>query len=294
MNAAPEVILQVVGLSHVYAGGLRALDGVDFSIGRGAVGLLGPNGAGKSTLMRHLATLQRPTAGQIQFDGVDLVAAPTAVRRRLGYAPQDVGVYPRASAEEMLHHVSALKRIATGDRAVQVEKQLRRVNLWEDRRRRLGDYSGGMIRRFALAQALLGDPDLVLLDEPSAGLDPEERERVLNVVADIAERATVVLSTHVVEDVQSLCSTVIVLAKGRIALQGRTATLLARAEGHIWRRTIARADLADCNTRHHVISSRLNAGAYDVRVFAPASPGDGFEPAEVALDDIYFLALKAG
>jgi ABC-2 type transport system ATP-binding protein len=292
-DAATKYMLEVHDLCHVYPNGVRALDRVTLRANRGVVGLLGRNGAGKSTLMRHLATLQRPSAGRIVFDGLDIVNQPEALRRRLGYLPQEFGVYPRATAYDMLAHLAVMKFILNPeDRRSAVEAQLRKVDLWDVRRRRLEAFSGGMIRRFGLAQALLGEPDLVILDEPTAGLDPEERHRVLNIIADVAERATVILSTHVMEDVRELCPRMLILMDGKVLLEGETADLMMRAEGRVWGRTIERAALSDYQARLQVVSARLNAGRYDIRVAASKAPDETFTSCAATIDDVYFMTLS--
>jgi len=287
-------LLTITDLTHVYAGGTRALDGVSLEIPPGMFGLLGPNGAGKSTLMRCIATLQRPTSGSIRFDGVDVVARPDELRRRLGYLPQDFGVYPRVTALEMLDHLAVLKGLA--DRRARreaVEALLHQVNLWEVRKKALAGYSGGMRQRFGIAQALLGDPSLVIVDEPTAGLDPEERNRFSNLLAEIGERKVVILSTHIVDDVTDLCSRMAILANGRIVKAGTPRDLIEAQRGRVWRKVIEKADLAAVKERHRVISTRLREGRTVVHVEADAAPEAGFEPVQAALEDVYFATLAA-
>jgi len=288
-------MLVIEGLEHVYPDGTRALDGVDLAVGAGMFGLLGPNGAGKSTLMRTLATLQAPTAGRIRFGGIDVLAEPQKLRRTLGYLPQDFGVYPRVSAYDLLDHLAVLKGIASkADRRAAVEARLRQVNLWDVRRKALAGFSGGMLRRFGIAQALIGDPRLVIVDEPTAGLDPEERNRLLDLLADIGREVVVILSTHIVDDVADLCPRMAVLAGGRIRLEGAPAALIEAARGRVWKKTIDRAELEAHRAAHEVIATRLSAGRTVVRVLADALPGPGFEPAEAGLEDVYFAALAPG
>jgi ABC-2 type transport system ATP-binding protein len=287
-------LLSITDLTHVYAGGTRALDGVSLEIPPGMFGLLGPNGAGKSTLMRCIATLQRPTSGSLRFDGVDVVARPDELRRRLGYLPQDFGVYPRVSALEMLDHLAVLKGLA--DRRARretVDALLQQVNLWDVRKKALAGYSGGMRQRFGIAQALLGDPSLVIVDEPTAGLDPEERNRFSNLLAEIGERKVVILSTHIVDDVTDLCSRMAILANGRIVKVGTPRDLIASMQGRVWRKVIEKADLAALRERQRVISTRLREGRTVVHVEADAPPEAGFEPAQAALEDVYFATLAA-
>src|SRR6201988_1513813 len=221
-------MLSIKGLTHVYPNGTRALDGVDLEIGKGMFGLLGPNGAGKSTLMRAVATLQTPTAGEIRFGDIDVVAEPERLRRTLGYLPQDFGVYPRVSAVDLLDHMAVLKGIASrGERKDTVETLLQQVNLWDVRKKALAGYSGGMRQRFGIAQALIGDPSLIIVDEPTAGLDPEERLRFLNLLAAIGESVVVILATHIVEDVSDLCPRMAIIADGRIVREGGPLDLIS-------------------------------------------------------------------
>src|SRR3569623_2784972 len=238
-------MLELTNLSHVYGNGTRALDQVTLSIPRGMYGLLGPNGAGKSTLMRTIATLQTPTEGSIRFGGVDVIAEPEKLRRTLGYLPQDFGVYPRASAYDMLDHMAVLKGIATAaDRRQTVETLLHQVNLWDVRKKALAGFSGGMRQRCGIAQALIGNPALIIVDEPTAGLDPEERNRFLNLLAEIGEHVVIILSTHIVEDVSDLCPRMAVLAAGRIQLEGAPLELIEKPRGRIWMKVIDRSVLA--------------------------------------------------
>jgi ABC-2 type transport system ATP-binding protein len=287
-------LLTVEKLTHVYANGTRALDGVDLTIPPGMFGLLGPNGAGKSTLMRTIATLQAPTSGSIVFDGIDVIAQPELLRRTLGYLPQDFGVYPRVSAYDMLDHMAVLKGIAgRAERRETVESLLQQVNLWSVRKKALAGFSGGMRQRFGIAQALIGNPRLIIVDEPTAGLDPEERNRFLNLLGEIGDNVVVILSTHIVEDVADLCPRMAVLAGGRILLEGAPMELIAQTRGRIWQKTISRDELEDYRERFRVISTRLFAGATIIHVMADGQPGDGFEPVGGGLEDVYFSTLDA-
>ncbi|HUN90477.1 MAG TPA: ABC transporter ATP-binding protein [Burkholderiaceae bacterium] len=287
-------MLSIANLTHDYAGGARALDGVSLEIPRGMFGLLGPNGAGKSTLMRCIATLQMPTSGSIRFDGVDALREPQRLRASLGYLPQDFGVYPRISALDLLDHLAILKGLSNrGERRDAVERLLVQVNLWDVRRQAVAAYSGGMRQRFGIAQALLGNPRLVIVDEPTAGLDPEERSRFNNLLAEIGESVVVILSTHIVDDVAELCPRVALLAGGRIALAGAPGDLVAALHGRIWRRTVERAALAQWRASCDVIATRLREGRTEIRVVADAPPGAGFEPCEASLTDVYFATLRA-
>lgn len=287
-------MLSVQNLRHVYANGVVALDGVDLAIPRGMFGLLGPNGAGKSTLMRSIATLQTPTSGSIRFGDIDVIRQPERLRRTLGYLPQDFGVYPRVSAADMLDHMAVLKGFSgRGERREVVEQLLNKTNLWGVRKKALAGFSGGMRQRFGIAQALIGDPELIIVDEPTAGLDPEERNRFLNLLAEVGEQVVVILSTHIVEDVSDLCPRMAVLAAGRIELEGAPSDLVERLDGRVWRKGVAKADLPELRQRHEVISTRLFAGRTMVHVLADADPGEGFEPVRGGLEDVYFATLSA-
>jgi ABC-type multidrug transport system ATPase subunit len=285
--------LVVEKLTHVYPNGVRALDGVTLNIPNGLYGLLGPNGAGKSTLMRTIATLQAPTSGAITFDGVDVIAEPQQLRRRLGYLPQDFGVYPRVSAYDMLDHMAVLKGVAAAKvRRETVEYLLNQTNLWNVRKKALAGYSGGMRQRFGIAQALIGDPSLIIVDEPTAGLDPEERLRFLNLLAEIGENVVVILSTHIVEDVADLCPRMAIIAGGRIVREGSPLDLIAELKGRVWTKSIGRDELEACRAAHRVISTRLFAGRTVVHVLADSDPGEGFAPASGGLEDVYFSTLS--
>ena len=287
-------MLIVESLTHVYDNGVKALDDIDLVIDQGMFGLLGPNGAGKSTLMRIVATLQIPTSGHVRFDGVDVLADPEAVRRMLGYLPQDFGVYPRVSAYRMLDHLAVLKGLSVpSERKAAVEGLLAQVNLWDVRHKALAGFSGGMRQRFGIAQALLGDPRLIIVDEPTAGLDPEERNRFLNLLADIGENVVVILSTHIVEDVSDLCPAMAIISGGRIIRQGAPAELVQNLKGRVWRKSIPKTALADYQGRYEVISNRLFAGQTVIHVLADADPGDGFESIGGHLEDLYFSTLTS-
>jgi ABC-type multidrug transport system ATPase subunit len=285
-------MLQIDDLAHQYPNGVRALDGVSLTVPRGMFGLLGPNGAGKSTLMRCIATLQTPTAGHIRFNDIDVIRDPEALRRTLGYLPQDFGVYPRVSAYDMLDHMAVLKGFAhAGERRAEVERLLEQVNLYGVRRKALAGFSGGMRQRFGIAQALIGGPSLIIVDEPTAGLDPEERNRFLNLLAEIGETVVVILSTHIVEDVSDLCQTMAVMDGGRILRQGAPAQLAADLKGRIWIKTVDKSEIADLRARHAVISTRLSGGRTAVHIVADGDPGDGFTAHVGGLEDVYFSTL---
>jgi ABC-2 type transport system ATP-binding protein len=287
-------MLSIKGLTHVYPNGTRALDGVDLEIGKGMFGLLGPNGAGKSTLMRAIATLQTPTSGEIRFGDIDVIAEPEKLRRTLGYLPQDFGVYPRVSAVDLLDHMAVLKGIAgKGERKDTVETLLAQVNLWDVRKKWVSGYSGGMRQRFGIAQALIGRPALIIVDEPTAGLDPEERNRFLNLLAEIGENVVVILSTHIVDDVADLCPRMAVLAGGRILKEGAPADLVAQLSGKVWRKTIDRGDLEAERARNQIISTRLAGGRTVIHVLADAAPDAEFQVTPPGLEDVYFSTLSA-
>ena len=291
-------MLSIRGLTHEYTTGTRALDGVNLDIPPGMFGLLGPNGAGKSTLMRCIATLQSASEGEIEFSHggqrIDVRRQPEALRRCLGYLPQDFGVYPRVSALELLDHLAVLKGIAArGERRETVEQLLRQVNLWEVRKKPVAGYSGGMRQRFGIAQALIGNPQLIIVDEPTAGLDPEERNRFNNLLAEIGQSVVVILSTHIVDDVADLCPRMAVLAGGRIVAQGEPRKLIAALEGRIWARAVERSELEAWRARATVIATRLREGRTLLRVLADAAPGEGFVPVAASLEDVYFATLAA-
>ncbi|MNH49349.1 Daunorubicin/doxorubicin resistance ATP-binding protein DrrA [compost metagenome] len=287
-------MLTINNLVHVYGNGTRALDDVSLTIPTGMFGLLGPNGAGKSTLMRTIATLQTPTSGEIRFGDIDVIRQPELLRRTLGYLPQDFGVYPRVSAYDMLDHMAVLKGIADGkERKQTVEALLNQVNLWSVRKKALAGFSGGMRQRFGIAQALIGNPRLIIVDEPTAGLDPEERNRFLNLLAEIGENVVVILSTHIVEDVADLCPRMAVLAGGKIQLEGAPLELMKQMSGRVWKKAIAKEALPEHRARFEVISTRLFAGQTVIHVLADAQPGEGFEPASGGLEDVYFSTLAA-
>ncbi|MDE2487999.1 MAG: ABC transporter ATP-binding protein [Alphaproteobacteria bacterium] len=287
-------MLSIQDLSHVYAGGVTALDHVSLEIPPGMFGLLGPNGAGKSTLMRSIATLQTPTAGAIRFGDIDVIAEPEKLRRVLGYLPQDFGVYPRVSAYDLLDHMAVLKGIAgRGERKETVESLLQQVNLWSVRKKAVAGYSGGMRQRFGIAQALIGRPQIIIVDEPTAGLDPEERNRFLNLLAEIGENVVVILSTHIVEDVADLCPRMAIIAEGRIVREGSPTQLIEALKGRIWTKTIDKSALEALRATRQVISTRLFAGRTVVHVLADTDPGEGFTPVAGGLEDVYFSTLAA-
>jgi ABC-type multidrug transport system ATPase subunit len=286
-------MLDIRDLSKTYANGVQALKNVSLQIPTGMFGLLGPNGAGKSSLMRTIATLQDPDSGTIQLDGLDVLANKPAARGLLGYLPQEFGLYPRVSAETMLDHFAVLKGVVgRGERKALVEALLQQVNLWDVRKRKLGTYSGGMRQRFGIAQALIGAPKLIIVDEPTAGLDPEERNRFLNLLAEIGENVVVILSTHIVEDVTDLCPRMAIISQGRVLLSGRPAEALQALEGRVWRKVIAHSTIEAYKTRFIVLSTRLSGGNTIIHVLADSLPEEGFAAVAPDLEDVYFGQLR--
>jgi ABC-type multidrug transport system ATPase subunit len=285
--------LTISGLSKTYPNGVKALQNVSLTIGNHMFGLLGPNGAGKSTLMRTVATLQAPDAGTVNLDGLDVLANKTEVRKVLGYLPQEFGVYPKVSALDMLHHLAVMKGITNkGERNEIVNALLQQTNLWDVRKKSLGTYSGGMKQRFGIAQALLGKPKLIIVDEPTAGLDPAERNRFLNLLSSIGRDVIVILSTHIVDDVRELCPRMAIIANGTVLLEGSPTETLDALHGKIWSKVASSDDeLKALETNLQVISTHLIAGQHEVRVFAASDPGEGFKPSESDLEDVYFLSL---
>lgn len=286
-------MLAISNLSKTYSNGVQALRDVSLELGPGLFGLLGPNGAGKSTLMRTVASLQTPDRGSIVLDGVDVLADPSAIRRRLGYLPQEFGVYPRIPAIDLLDYLAVLKGISERpERRDQVESLLRLTNLWHVRRNHVSTFSGGMKQRFGIAQALLGTPRVVIVDEPTAGLDPEERNRFLNLLSEIGENVVVILSTHIVEDVRDLCPRMAILAAGRILLEGAPDTLISRLDGRVWRKIVDKSSLEWYRSELTVISTHLHSGATRIHVLADGAPEPGFEEAQPDLEDVYFSTLR--
>jgi ABC-2 type transport system ATP-binding protein len=285
--------LTISGLSKTYPNGVKALQNVSLSIGNHMFGLLGPNGAGKSTLMRTVATLQSPDSGTVNLDGLDVLSNKNEVRKVLGYLPQEFGVYPKISALDMLHHLAVMKGITrTGERNEIVNALLQQTNLWDVRKKSLGTYSGGMKQRFGIAQALLGKPKLIIVDEPTAGLDPAERNRFLNLLSSIGRDVIVILSTHIVEDVRELCSRMAVIANGKVLLEGSPSESLSGLRGKMWSKVVASdEELKAIEANLQLISSHLIAGQHEVRVYSDVDPGEGFRQSDSELEDVYFLSL---
>lgn len=285
--------LKISGLSRTYRNGVKALDGVNLEIGEGMFGLLGPNGAGKSTLMRTIATIQLPDEGKIMLDDIDVIADPMSLRKVLGYLPQEFGVYPKISASDMLEYFAALKGISAGsERAKAVKYVLEAVNLYDDRNKYVAGFSGGMKRRFGIAQLLLAAPRLIIVDEPTAGLDPSERNRFLNVLREIASTNIIIFSTHIVEDIKDLCNDMAIISGGKILEHITPARAARNMSGKIWQRIVERPMLEDTESRYFVLSSRYESDSHvNVRIYSDIPPGDGFLPAEAGLEDMYFYVL---
>ncbi|MBX2873650.1 MAG: ABC transporter ATP-binding protein [Saprospiraceae bacterium] len=285
--------LQVGKLSKTYRRGVKALNGLSFEAHNGIFGLLGPNGAGKSTLMRTIAGLQEPDEGQVHFNGVDILAEPQFIRNQLGYLPQDFGVYPGMSTWQLMEHLAILKGIHQhGERNDQIEQLLQHTNLWEYRKKAVSTFSGGMRQRFGVAQALLGNPQLVIVDEPTAGLDPEERNRFLDLLSELGEEKIVILSTHIVEDVRDLCQQVAIIHKGSLVEQGEPDILIERIKGKVWRKIMEKQLDFELGPDQYLLSSRLFAGKRRVHVLADRWPGEAFESVEPSLEDVYFSTFQ--
>jgi ABC-2 type transport system ATP-binding protein len=286
--------LTISNLSKTYPNGVRALKNLSLTIGSNMFGLLGPNGSGKSSLMRTIATLQDPDSGSIMLDGLDVLKQKDEVRKVLGYLPQEFGVYPKMSAVDMLNHLAILKGITSaGERKEMVEALLNQTNLWDVRKKALSGYSGGMKQRFGIAQALLANPKLIIVDEPTAGLDPAERNRFLNLLSSIGRDVTVILSTHIVDDVRELCPRMAIIALGEVLLEGAPSDALGSLEGQIWSRIVASdEELRELETSHTIVSTHLVGGQNEIRVFAESSPGAAFKGVPCGLEDVYFLQLS--
>jgi ABC-2 type transport system ATP-binding protein len=285
--------LKIDGLSKTYANGVKALNNVSLTIPHGMYGLLGPNGAGKSTLMRTIATLQEADSGSMRLGEIDVLKQKDEVRKRLGYLPQEFGVYPRISAQDMLDHLAILKgNGGSKERKELVAAMLRRCNLYELRKKSLTSFSGGMRQRFGIAQALIGNPQLLIVDEPTAGLDPGERNRFYNLLAEVGEQVIVILSTHIVEDVTDLCTKMAIIHEGQVLYEGKPDDAVAQLKDRVWQRSIAKADLPGYEQRYRVISNRLVGGRPHLHVLSPQSPEDGFSPCVPDLEDVFFTSIR--
>lgn len=281
--------LRIQNLTKVYPNGVKALDGVSLTIGKGMFGLLGPNGAGKSTLMKIVATLLEPTSGEVSFGDIDVVRQPQELRKKLGYLPQEFDVYPRVTPVELLNHMAILKGItAGGERKALIEALLERVNLWQHRKKYISSFSGGMKQRFGIAQALLGNPQLLIVDEPTAGLDPGERNRFYNLLADIGQDVVVILSTHIVQDVYELCGQMGIIDKGALLYSGAPKAAIENLHGKIWEKSVSKSDMETVKTQYQLISSKLVAGQPLVHILSAEDPGEGFNAVEADLEDVFF------
>ena len=287
--------LKISGLSKTYPNGVKALKNVSLTIGNNMFGLLGPNGAGKSTLMRTIATLQDPDEGEIWLDDLNVLKQKNSVRQVLGYLPQEFGVYPKMNAVDMLHHLAVMKGITNaGERKEVVDALLNQTNLWDSRKKALSTYSGGMKQRFGIAQALLANPKLIIVDEPTAGLDPAERNRFLNLLSSIGRNVIVILSTHIVEDVRELCPRMAIISNGQLLLEGSPAESLDSLKNKIWSKVVStEAELSAIDANFNVVSTHLVGGLHEVRVYSDSSPGDGFTQDDANLEDVYFLSLSS-
>ena len=283
-------MLNLTGISKIYPGGVHALQDIHLDVSRGMFGLLGPNGAGKSTLMRTIATLQQPDSGAITFNGIDILRDKTALRRTLGYLPQEFGAYPRTSALTMLKYLAALKGIHGSQQQQVVENLLVKTNLWDARNKSIDKFSGGMKQRYGIAQALLGNPALLIVDEPTAGLDPAERRRFQNILTEVGEETVVILSTHIVDDVKELCTQVAIMGRGRILKVGEPLGMMRELNGKLWTQEIRREEVAEFRARHNVLSTRLKAGSTEIRVLSEIQPAR-MQPATPELEDVYFSTL---
>lgn len=285
--------LSISGLTKTYPNGVQALKGIDLTIEQGMFGLLGPNGAGKSSLMRTIATLQEADSGSIFMDGLDVLKEKEAVRKILGYLPQEFGVYPKISPEMMLDHIARLKGISDSkERKQVVGSLLNRVNLYNDRKKNLGTFSGGMKQRFGIAQALMGDPKLIIVDEPTAGLDPAERNRFYNLLSELGENTIVILSTHIVEDVRTLCSDFAIICQGEVLMHGNPDEALKSLEGCIYSKSINKTAIEEYRNQYKVISVQMKSGNLNIRMYADSDPGNGFTLVPVILEDIYFYQIS--
>lgn len=279
-------------LSKRYPNGVHALNDVSLTIPNGMFGLLGQNGAGKSTLMRTLATLQDADAGSAMLDGIDILNQKDTVRRLLGYLPQEFGVYPKVSATDLLDHFAILKGITNGrERNERVKALLHRVNLYDQRKKAVSSYSGGMKQRFGIAQALIGNPKLIIVDEPTAGLDPGERNRFYNLLSEIGENVIVILSTHIVQDVMELCNNMAIIHKGRVLYSGSPQDSVVQLNGKIWEKSIPKSELATYQQQYNVISNKLVAGHPLVHILSETDPGNGFQAAQPDLEDVFFSTI---
>jgi ABC-type multidrug transport system ATPase subunit len=286
-------MLIIDNLCKTYANGVVALNNISLQIPNGMFGLLGPNGAGKSSLMRTLATLQEADSGSIRLGNIDVLSDKNAVKKQLGYLPQDFGLFPKETAWSLLNHFALLKGISKkSTRLARVEELLKRVNLWQVKKHKVGSFSGGMRQRFGIAQALLGDPQLLIVDEPTSGLDPQERNRFYNLLSEIGEHRIVILSTHIVEDVNDLCTNMAIIKEGQVVLAAQPQQLVAKMQGKVWQKSICKQQLAEFEANCHIISTRLFAGQTTIRIVAETPPSEGFSAVSATLEDAYFYHLS--
>lgn len=284
--------LQIKNLSKKYDNGVQAMQDISLEISNGIFGLLGPNGAGKSTLMKTIAGLQAPDSGEIVFNSVDVVADPAFIKQQLGYLPQDFGVYPKISAYDLLEHLAVLKGVGgKKERKEQIHALLEKTNLYADRNKAVSSFSGGMRQRFGVAQALLGNPQLIIVDEPTAGLDPEERNRFNNLLSEIGEQVIVILSTHLVEDVRNLCTQMAIINKGKVLAYGNPGAFIDELEGYIWTKAIEKKELSAYQEQFQVIATQLNAGRQHIHILSKENPHHGFAMKQTDLEDVYFAQL---
>jgi len=287
--------MTIQNLEKTYSGGVKALNNISLKIPKGLFGLLGPNGAGKSTLMRILATLQNADSGQIYFRGINVKEEPLKIKEQLGYLPQNFGFFPGETAEKMLNHFARLKGYKNAEnRKIRVRELLQKVNLLTEKDRKLGTFSGGMKQRFAIALVLLGNPRLIIVDEPTAGLDPEERVRFHNILSEIGENIVIILSTHIVEDVSDLCPNMAIIHKGEIILADRTELAINRLEGKIWKKEIPKDQLDLYENQYNILSTKLYMGRTFINIFSEENPGNQFLLQEPGLEEVYFFHLKQG
>jgi ABC-2 type transport system ATP-binding protein len=285
--------LAITNLSKTYSNGTKAINNINLQLGNGMFGLLGPNGAGKSSLMKTIAGLQKPDSGTILFNGTDIVKDPLAVKKQLGFLPQDFGVYPKISAYDLLTHIAVLKGLTNNsERKEQVNALLQKVNLYQQRNKEVHTFSGGMRQRFGIAQALLGNPKLIIVDEPTAGLDPEERNRFNNFLSEMGEDIIIILSTHLVEDVKNLCTEMAVMLQGQLLAHGKPNDFIAALDGKLWQKTIAKQDKAAYEENYHIVSTQFNMGKLSIHVQAESRPDNSFQPITPSLEDVYFSILN--
>lgn len=286
--------LKINNLSKTYSNGIRALNAISLEIKNGMFGLLGPNGSGKSTLMKTIAGLQQPDSGELFLNGNDILRNPTIIKQQLGFLPQDFGVYPKISAVDLLTHIAILKGISNSlSRKEQVMALLQKTNLFAYRNKEVNRFSGGMRQRFGVAQALLGDPNIIILDEPTAGLDPEERNRFNNLLSEIGEERIIILSTHLVEDVRNLCSNMAIVNQGKLVAQGKPAEFIGNLEGKLWQKTVNKKELLTYEQNYRIISSQLISGKLCIHIYSDTDPGNGFHLITPHLEDTYFNLLNA-